>query len=307
MVEVYVAGHGGDVLPVPITSENITVTKQIEYRENIRSDRCVNKWSEVSYTSSAQIDFHLTLNHDWLFEHALGGDWQNGAYSSSLQYSNAIKPLVIGKHLSDLDHWEVCTDAYLDTLSLDVSYGNIVNGSATFVSNGHSFENEFSSTPTIEHQPVITSKDVGVIEVEGYDTGMFIESLDMVISNSYQQRTPIGNKYVSGWTPTKFTVTGNMSIYLTQESLSLYRENFETKTFSLRWWLHANDTIYEFFLPECVLDITTPVAEGLDTDMFVNVSYFAIYSETFGGVMQINKWRDMSLVDIAANSLWPKA
>jgi predicted oxidoreductase (fatty acid repression mutant protein) len=56
-----------------------------------------------------------------------------------------------------------------------------------------------------------------------------------------------------------------------------------------------------------VLDITTPVAEGLDTDMFVNVSYFAIYSETFGGVMQINKWRDMSLVDIAANSLWPKA
>lgn len=298
------------LLNIPYTSENINIIKNSIRSQKIRSDRMVERSYTTNTETSCAYNFEFSANtFDHLLESALTSNEKlDNSYFSSVRVGNTFHKNNIHKQVEN-EYSIVFLNTSVNTLSLSISYGNIVNGGVTLVSEGYTDVNGgLQSVSNHVHTSPFVANNVGVIEIEGDSSGICVSDITLEINNNYTTSAPLGTTVKNIPQVGTFEVSGNITCYLSPSTYQLYLESLEHgKTFQLRWWLSGEDGVtYEFYLPNVDLNIPTPNKGGIDTDIMVDISYYGMYSPSLNNALIINKYNGASLIDIAANKLWPK-
>ena len=298
------------LLNIPFTSENISIIKNSIRSRKLRSDRMVEQSYITSIETSCKYSFEFSANtFDYLLESALTSNEKlDNTYFSSVRVGDTFHKNNIHKQL-DNEYSIVLLNTSVNTLSLSISYGNIVNGDVTLVSEGYVDVNtNLQAISNNVHASPFVANNVGVIEIEGDGSGICVSDITLEINNNYTTSAPLGDRLKSKPCIGSFEVSGDITCYLSPSAYSLYLKSLENgKTFQLRWWLSGEDGVtYEFYLPNVDLNIPTPSHGRIDTDIMVDIHYYGMYSPSFNNALIINKYNGASLIDIAANKLWPK-
>lgn len=297
---------------VPYSSENLEVVKYTTRKRNIRSDRFVENVLLDKYEMSLSMDIEFRPDDlDFIFENALTSDTKfSNSLTSGISVGKTYSAFDLIKSFDELGNTTTFKNCKVDTLSLSITYGELVTGNVGMVCEG--FTHEMSSTlpsPRVVNSPY-SANQVGVIEIEGKSSGICVSDITLNINNNYTNVGEIGEDKPLHNIIGAFEVEGRMSVYLSPESYQMYLDSLETgKKFQLRFWITSDqdiDTTYEFYIPNCDFIINTPSKGGLDSDVMMEIKWYGVYSPELNNVLIINKYVGNALIDITTNSLWPE-
>ena len=293
---------------IPYTAEDLQVVKTTLKNNAMRDDRYIQSVVTQNIDTSLSFSFEFSKDiYDFLLTSLLGGYKDDNAIyfeSSTFFVSDVPHFFDMYKDIEDVGVIKF-NDCYADSLRLSIMYGEMIRCQATMMSSSHN-HTEVSPVVTnpVKSSPV-SSTHFGVVEVEGSSTGICVYSMEVEIKNNSNSVPVLSNHFKNKTFKGNFEVVGNMELHISPESYSLYKQSLLLgKTFQLRWWIDCGGAIYEFYIPNCHLNINTPNQTSMNNDMMVRVEFEAMYSKQMNTSFFIRKHVGRDILDITMNKLW---
>lgn len=203
--------------------------------------------------------------------------------------------------LTDEEHSQRYTGSIVNAMSLNVTYGEIINGVFTFLSNGYDQEH-----PSLHQQideaggvvnpagtanPLNGSVDMQMVTVDGQPTDFCIQSLTMELNNGSTPQTCIGKiapvKYNLG--PVAISIT--VSIYLSDQSYDKFMPaKLSQVPIGIMFATDNLDGGYAFDLRAVQLTFPDPAAAGGDTPVVIDASGVAKVGPNGSSAIRVWRW-----------------
>ena len=276
-----------------ITSESLTAGLTTVASQELRPDRNVSDLPLVAASASGGFNFEFSYStFDDILAAVMFNDWVGNSVTngkSEKQQSFTIEKRFDMKSGS----YEYFRYAGMvpNTLSLTLGVDAIVTGSVEFMGKREEADTSpiLGSTyinPTT-NSVLNATRDFAMFSVGG-DTQHFIQSIDMSISNNLRAQRAVAHLEGIGVGTGQFTVTGAMNVYF--KTRALYDKYLKNESVALSFIMgEEGGKQYKFTLPKIKFSQGAINAEGIDGDLMCNMQYQALYDETIGGTLRIER------------------
>ena len=267
---------------VRLTSESLSATPNVNQSSEIRADRMVADQFIVSTASEGSMDFELSATGatDVLLEGAMYDSWTTDV----LKIGTEKHSYSIEKAYTDLtaNHYTVFSGCVISQMSLNVAYGEPVTGSfeiagASVTPASATQSGTITAATTTAVMNAVS--DLSTLNIGGTAFGGCIQSVSLNINNNVRPSECIGSDTPGDQIAGTAQITGSLSAYLTDTTVQWYTSQVLNQTaFDIQFTIEdAAGNSYDFDLPNCRISGASPNAEGIDTDVMINVDFNALY------------------------------
>jgi hypothetical protein len=173
---------------------------------------------------------------------------------------------------------------YVAGMSLNVNYGEIVNGSftfsgndyetvsaaANFITNGRTINNP-ATTQSINgsiDMPFIASDVTGTLS----ESDFCIQAIGIELENNLTAQTCIGKAAPTDYSPGTAGISISMDAYLSDTAWSILGKKLTQASFSIGFMVKNDDGWYGFYLPAIQVTFDDPASAGQNQDVILNMS-----------------------------------
>jgi hypothetical protein len=169
-------------------------------------------------------------------------------------------------------------------MDLNVAYGELVNGSFTFMGNNYATADlaaEFiTDSRTINAQattqtmngsvdmPFLTTSALGSFSQDGLD----IQSVSLSLNNNMTPQNVIGNTAPVDYTPGTAQISVDISAYLTDNAWAILGSKLTQTPFGLGFMVKNAGGFYGFFLPAVQVSFEDPASGGQNQDVILEMT-----------------------------------
>lgn len=205
--------------------------------------------------------------------------------NDKLSIANTKKSFSVEKQFTDLTTKGInYRGMIVDTMSLNVAYGELISGSFTLAGNdyltaataGELMTNGRTVNPPATTQTLNGSVDMPIIATDASGTfsqeGLLLQSIAMNINNNHTPQNAIGNVAPVDHTPGTTQVELSISAYLANESWDLMGKKLTQEPFSLAFMLKNAGGFYGFYVPQVQLTFEDPSSGGQNQDILFDAT-----------------------------------
>jgi len=268
-----------------LTSESLSATPQVNQSSEIRADRMVADQFIVSTASEGSISWELSTQgaFDLLLEGAMYNDWTTNVLTVGT--SSTEKSYSIEKEFGDLtaNHIFLYSGMRVNQFSLNVAYGEPVTGSvemvgATVATSSTSAVGGGTLNPATSSDVINAVDGLSVLNIAGTPFTGCIQGITLNINNNMRPEQCIGSTTPGDQIPGTCEITGTVSAYLTDTTVQWYTSQvINNSAFDIQFTLSDGTNTYDFDLPNCRISGSAPNAQGIDTDVMVEVDFTCLY------------------------------
>ena len=132
--------------------------------------------------------------------------------------------------------------------------------------------------------------DLSGIIIDGVAFSGCLSEVQLNINNNLRPAECIGSATPSDQILGTAEVTGSISAHLTDTTIQWYTEQVINQTkFEIEFTITDGTTTYKFHIPNARISGDSPMAEGINTDVMVEIEFLALYDETEGSSLVITK------------------
>jgi hypothetical protein len=174
-----------------------------------------------------------------------------------------------------------------NTMSLSVTYGEIINGSfgfvgvdyqavdgaANFITDGRTITDPAltqSLNGSID-MPLIVSDVVG--QIDGLE--FCIQSLELSLDNNNIPQTCIGKAAPKDYSFNTANISINLSAYLANDNWDILQKKLTQESFSIGFIVRNDDGGYGFYMPAVQVSFDDPASGGPNQDIMLEMSGMA--------------------------------
>jgi hypothetical protein len=214
-----------------------------------------------------------------------------GPTTATVSIASKIGIGITKKSFSMMKEFEDLTDKAINyrgmmvnTMSLNVAYGEIVNGSfgfvgtdyepvevaANFMTDGRTV-NASATTQSLNgsvDMPLIISDSAGVLD----EIAFCIQSAEISLDNNSRPENCIGEAAPQDHNFGVSAVSVNLTAYLSDDNWNILAKKLTQESFSLAFQVKNADGYYAFFMPAVQVSFDDPSSEGPNQDVFLNMS-----------------------------------
>lgn len=184
-------------------------------------------------------------------------------------------------HLATTDiHSQRYSGAIVNQLQINMAWGAIVTGTATFVSNGYEQEapslaqkigTAGGTVPASgDAQPLNGSIDMPMVTVGGVPTDFCIESMNFTLNNNLTPQNCIGHIAATKYSPGTAAIAVNVNIYLSDPSYDKFMPaKLSQAPVSLLFAAQNDDGGYAFDFRQVQLSFPDPASGGRDQQVMI--------------------------------------
>lgn len=172
----------------------------------------------------------------------------------------------------------------VDSMSLNINYGEIVNGAFSLVGTG--YENADAAAEFITNgrtiTPAATSNSLnGSIDMPFLSSSMLgtlsevdfcIQSLSLTLNNNFQAQTCIGEVAPKDYSAGTAQVEVNLSAYLSNDNWQMIAKKLTQQPFAIGGMVKNLDGFYGFFLPAVQVSFDDPSSGGANQEISLEMS-----------------------------------
>jgi hypothetical protein len=195
------------------------------------------------------------------------------------------KSFSIQKSFEDLTTKAIIYKGMLvNSMNLNISYGEIVNGSfgfngtqysvvsqaADFITNLRTV-NAPATTQSLNgsiDMPFIASSAVGDLE----EAEFCIQSAEITLDNNMIAQTCIGEAAPKDYSPGTAAVGISLTAYLSNDNWDVIAKKLTQTPFSLGFIIKNDDGLYAFYMPSIQVSFEDPASGGANQDVFLNMT-----------------------------------
>lgn len=261
------------------TSESVGATPNTVTSAEIRADRMTSDMPKVSVNVDGSIDFEMSaITYDDFFEAVMCSNWEVDGSTETLEIGTLDKSFSIEKEFEDIGRFIQVAGVRVGEMSLNLSYGNIMTGTFSFMGNGYSAgSNSLVGTGTVANATTTdvlnATSDVGTVSINGTPTNMFINSLSISVNNNQRPIESIGRETPADILKGTAAVSGTAEIYLSGDSFAMYVDALENNDTSFEYTVEDGDYSYTFVIPRAKVEVPAPSSGGLDQDVMISVTF----------------------------------
>lgn len=272
------------------TGESFKAGVQYTSSNEIRPDRNVPDLTQVGSNAGGGFNFELSYaSFDDMLEALLCSTWAtnvlvNGVTNKSFTFEKFFEA-------GTTDQWQRFTGARVNSMSLNVSSGEMVTGSFDVMARGMSSAQAAiagAAYTAANTNPVINAAtNFANLSMTGV-TSPAITGLKLNITNNLRQQPVVGSVQSRGIGAGRFNVTGEIEAYFdNNQLLDLYLGNASTDlTFDLGG---VSTQKYRFFIPKLKFSDCEITAGANDQDVMCKMPFQAIFDTTTAGSMKITR------------------
>lgn len=205
--------------------------------------------------------------------------------ADKLTIGTTIKSFSVEKTFEDLTTKAlIYKGKVVNSMSLNVSYGEIVNGSFGF--NGTKYivadaANEFITDGRTINAPATTNSMNGSIDMPFISSNVLgtldevsfcIQSLSLSLSNNYQAQNCIGEATAVAFTPGTAQIEINMATYLSNINWAILGKKLTQEPFAVGFMIKNFDGWYGFYLPAVQVSFDDPSSSGANQEISLDMS-----------------------------------
>lgn len=239
--------------------------------------------------------------YDLILQNVMGNDWVVDGTDPTLstiiigQNTPKLEFLVTYQDVGTAGKSFVVGDANVSQLQLSLSAGQVLTGSFSIV--GESFEADYDPaasgdtfTDETTTKPLNCAQDINEISIEGQALiNVCVNTMDVTINRNYQEDACIGDLVAKQFKGTA-TVSGNVSLALTEETFGLLGQSINEQEFTITLDMNdgtaGNSYLIELF--RCKLGVQMPNG-GRDTVLRPAVTYTALKDPAIGSSVQVSR------------------
>ncbi len=261
-------------------SEGLKYAKQTAVSDEIRGDGNVTDISDVGRSVSGPLAFELSYGtYDLMLESLFRGAWTTNVLKNGFTH----KSVALEKTFE-----QGATDSFIryrgvevDTMDLQIESRQIIKGSfglrgiaspapTTSIITGATYA-AASSTPVMN-----ASAHVGALSMSGVTDQPKCKTVNLQVRSNLYENDAIGDKDIDSLGMGRFEVSGNLVAYF--RSLDVYNAMQAHGDVGLTLGLGSiSGSKYTLALPRMKLLDGTPLVEGRDRSVMIDVPFQAIY------------------------------
>lgn len=194
---------------------------------------------------------------------------------------------------ADVEEFFLFTGMVVNEFTLAFEAEELVTGSYTFVGKSTSVDQAPHGAAYIE-PPTFPYMSAGFnvknVQIDGMPiAACLLQSVEININNNVEPKSAVGAFEACDVSEGEFETSGEISLYFNDSSF--YSKFVNSESFSLSFQLVDNEgNYYLFTLPKCKLSADTVNVEGKNTDVMDAAEYYAIYDETEGCTIRIDRF-----------------
>ncbi|QFT84973.1 hypothetical protein FIU88_08290 [Halomonas sp. THAF12] len=239
------------------------------------------------------------ITYDMIIRNVMGTDWLVDGSDSTLS------TIIIGRNTPKLEFLVtyqdvgaagksyVIKDANISQMQLSISAGDILTGSFSIVGEGYEADYDASGdtfTDETATKPLNCAQDINQLTLQGEALiDVCVNTMDVTINRNYQGDPCVGELVANQFKGTA-TVSGNISLALTEATFGLLQQsiNEEEFTVTLDMTDGADGNQYLFEMFRCKLGVEMP-SGGRDAVLRPAVSYTALKDSVEGTSIKISR------------------
>lgn len=183
----------------------------------------------------------------------------------------------------DINQHFVATGLRVGSFDLNVSAGNLVDGTVSFM--GRAMERRVDQTSLLRsaaytpldatvNEVMNATVNVGDLSKDGTVLSTGIQSIKLKGDASLREQKAVGHKYAVGIGVGRFKLTGSFTAYF--ETGELFDDFISHKTVALSWFFQdINDNRYDVSLPSIKLTSDPISPKGIDQDVIEEIDWEA--------------------------------
>lgn len=205
--------------------------------------------------------------------------------ADKLQIGTTEKSFSIEKAFTDLSNKGInYTGMLVNTMSLNVAYGELATGTLGFVGNGYDPVNAASDFMTdgrtidasATTDTMNASIDVPWIanDLSGsfIDSTFCIQSLSMDLTNNYRPQTCVGSLAPENNTPGQADVSLTLDAYNADENFELLERKLTQTSIAIGFQIKNADGYYGVYIPAAQVSLDDPSSPGQNQDIIVSAT-----------------------------------
>ena len=278
------------------TSESLTSSHTNTSSQEVRSDRQTADSVRVSSEAAGDLSIEFSaLSFDDLLEASMASTWEVDAGVSTLKVGTERPSFSIEKVFEDVDRYFAFSGMRAGTMSLNVNYGEILQGSFSFMGNGATASTTSlvgtggSITPAPSTDVMNATTDLTTLNINGAPSTVCVQSLTLNLDNSLRNRNCIGSVYAKGIMYGTVAITGSMQVYFSADAFAMYQNVLDNADISFSFAVTDGITQYTFTIPRAKVTGDAPTGTGLDSDVELSLEFTALLDPTTETSLLIEK------------------
>lgn len=171
-----------------------------------------------------------------------------------------------------------------NSMNLNVNYGEILNGSFSFLGTDHFVADTASEMITngrVINDPATTNSLNGSIDMPILITSALglldknnfcIQSLDLTLNNNLSPQNCIGRAAAVNFTPGTAEIEINLNTYLDNVNWPILEKKLTQEPFSIGFVVENFEGFYGFFLPAIQVSFSDPASSGANQEISLEMS-----------------------------------
>jgi len=283
---------------VNFVSDDLGTSITTKVSDHIRDDRMTSDITTTGFEVGGGYDFELQYENSLLDELLLGFLWAEqwdagGSLTSIAKNGKFYQPFFIERGHVDVGEYFKFLGMACNVLSLEFADQSDVVGSYQFIGLtsqvDQAVETGATYTDSTQNQVFSTVTNIPEITIDGVaQEGCFIKEMTMEINNNVTPKTGIGQLGACETNPHRLEIKGGITMYF--EDSAMYERLLNGMAFAITLTLEdAAANSYIITLPRVKLDADTINVTGVDDEVMDDASYVALYDDTLGCMIQIEK------------------
>lgn len=237
--------------------------------------------------------------YDLIIQNVMGSDWEIDGTDPTLstiiigQDRPKLEFLVTYQDVGASGRSYMIKDANVSQLQLSISAGQTLTGSFGIVGEDYDADYDPSGdtfTDETTTKPLNCAQDINEISIDGETLiNVCVNTMDVTINRNYQEDPCVGHLVAHQFRGTA-TVTGNISLALTEETFGLLQQSINEQEFTVKLDMTdgaaGNNYVFEMF--RCKLGVEMP-SGGRDAVLRPAVTYTALKDPAIGSSIQISR------------------
>lgn len=271
------------------TDESLNFNIENTQSQESRDDRAVADTVQVSASGGGGVNFEFSAaSFDDMLEGALWDTWATDV----LKNGTVKKSYSIEKAMLDVDEFFTYTGMVVGNLGLTIRTGSIVTGNVSFLGKGCALAQltGAQSVTAVNTNAVMNAMtNVGSIQEGGSAlTGVYLQEIGFNINNNLRTINEIGSATLGAVGGGTSEISGTLTAYFT--SARLYDKFLAGTETSLTFTLSDDaGNSYAVLLPRVKFETDDVAHEGINTDLWENISWRALHDETEGCQIKITR------------------
>lgn len=277
------------------TSDSLKHQIDTTQSQEIRSDRNIADTVQTLKRNVGGFEFELSFEtFDKLLEGALFSSWSTLSTGGTISNGVLKRFYSIEKAMLDEAEYFMFSGLIVNTFGLTIAASSIVTGNIDFLGSDAVLAQTTGATAVTDPttNPVINAmSNVGTIQEGGTLTaldGVFLQEIGFSINNNLRTIAQIGSDSLGAVPAGSCEITGTLNAYFNTDRLwDKFQSGAETGlTFTCT---DSGGEAYTFLFPRIKFEDSEVAAGGINTDVWENIQWRALYDETEGCQMRVTR------------------